>query len=524
MSTRGFTTNWIENAGKVSPRVSIPVGIGLLLAVCGVDWLTGAQIALSLLYVLPITWMTWQVGRRWGLGMAAASGAGWLGAELLARATYSNPLIPYWNALVRTLLFLLISALESEVIERKRVERGLREAKEELEARVQQRTAQLRALNASLEEQVAERSAAAEERAGKLATSEANLQKQTDILQSILDSMGDGVVVADAQGCLLHINPAAKRMLRYPATGTDVVRWLEAQENYLPNSPTEPADGENPLLRALRGEAVDGAEMFLRRAELPAGIWLSVNGRPLVDHTGKTAGGVIVFSDVSARKNLERQMAEISDREQRRLGEDLHDGLCQHLVSVAFAARKLASGLAAQSGPAAEEALQIAELLGESIAKARAVARGLYLVPAEAGGLRSALEEFAMQVQSRHRVPCRFVERVTAPIAGETLVTSLFRIAQGAVNNALKHAAATQITVTLVADAEQILLSIEDDGTGFQPASEQKRGLGLHLMNYRTRMLGAALHIGPRPDGGTVVSCTVRRESLPKELSHVEAG
>ena len=299
--------------------------------------------------------------------------------------------------------------------------------------------------------------------------------------------------------------------------------WLESQENYLPDSPAGPASRENPLLRAVRGEAVDGAEMFLRHASLPAGIWLSINSRPLVNQAGKTAGGVIVFSDISTRKSLERQIAEVSDREQRRLGEDLHDGLCQHLVSVAFAARKLAAKLAEQSKLEAEEATQIAELLGESIAQARAVARGLYLVPLEAGGLRSALEEFVMQVQSRHRLSCQFVERVSVPIVGEMVVTNLFRIAQEAVNNAIKHAQASQIAVTLSADREQIMLTIEDDGTGFQPGSEQSRGMGLHLMNYRARMLGAALHIEPRPGGGTVVSCSVRRESLAEQDTHVTA-
>ncbi len=460
---------------------SVPIGLGLLLAVGLLDWVTGTQIALSLLYVVPITWMTWQGGRWLGLGMALASGGCWLGAELMGHVGYSNPLVPYWNGLARTLLFGLISALESELIERKRVERGRQRAKEEL-------------------------------------------QKQTNILQSILNSMGDGVVVADARGRLLHINPAAKAMLRIPSTGTDVVAWLESQENFLPNSPTEPASNGNPLLCALRGQAVDGAEMFLHPANVSAGIWLSVNGRPLVDHTGNIAGGVIVFSDISARKDLERQVAAVSDREQRHLGEDLHDGLCQHLVSVAFAARNLAAKLEEHSRREAEEATQIAELLGESIAQARAVARGLYLVPAEAGGLRAALEEFVLQVQARHRVSCQFVEQVAIPIVGEMMVTNLFRIAQEAVNNAVKHARAAQITVTLSADQQQVLLRIEDDGAGFQPGAEPSRGMGLHLMNHRARILGAALHIGPRPGGGTVLSCLVRRESLTEQNAHVAAG
>jgi signal transduction histidine kinase len=300
------------------------------------------------------------------------------------------------------------------------------------------------------------------------------------------------------------------------------VAWLESQENYLPDAPAEPSSRENPLLRAVRGEAVDGAEVFLNHASRPAGIWLSVTGRPLVDPAGSITGGVIVFSDVSARKTLERQIAEVSDREQRRIGEDLHDGLCQHLVSVAFAARRLTAKLTEQSLLEAEEAAQIAELLGESIAQARAVARGLYLVPLEAGGLRSAIEEFVMQVRARHRVSCQFVELVSVPIAGEMIVTNLFRIAQEAVNNSLKHAQANRIVVTLSSDQEQIGLTVEDDGTGFRAESEASRGMGLHLMNYRARMMGAALHIAPRPAGGTKVSCCVRRENLPEQVTHVE--
>jgi signal transduction histidine kinase len=521
MSANGFLTTWLEHAGKTPFRTTLLIGACLLFTSGFLDWVTGPQIALSVLYVAPITWMTWQGGRWMGLGMALASGATWLWAELTAHASYANALVPYWNALVRTTLFVLISALELEVIERKRVERGLRQTQQELEERVRKRTAQLQALNASLEEQVAERSAAAEERAGRLAKSEANLQAQTDILQSILNSMADGVVVADAQGRLLHINPAARRMLRIPSAGADVLAWLVAQENYLPDSPAESVSRENPMARAVRGEAVDGAEMFLHHADPPAGLWLSVNSRPLVDQAGKVAGGVIVFSDISARKSLERQIAEISVREQRRIGEDLHDGLCQHLVSVAFAARKLAAKLTEQSLPERAEAVVIADLLSESIAQARAVARGLYLVSLEAGGLRSALEDFLMQVQARHQIQCQFVERVSAPIIEGAFVTNLFRIAQEAVNNAIKHAQASHIVVTLSADREQIGLAIEDDGTGIQPDSSVARGMGTHLMNYRARIMGAALRIEPRPAGGTLVSCLVHRENLTEQDSYM---
>ena len=193
------------------------------------------------------------------------------------------------------------------------------------------------------------------------------------------------------------------------------------------------------------------------------------------------AGGVIVFSDISARKKLERQIAEASDREQRRLGEDLHDGLCQHLVSTAFATRGLAAKLADRSLPEAEDAVEIAELLGASIAQARDVARGLCLVPLEAGGLASALEELATQTRSHHRIACQFVEKnASIPALEETVGANLFRIAQEAVNNAIKHGQASQITVTLSADPQQIRLDVEDDGVGFRPQPEPGRSGAAH--------------------------------------------
>jgi len=451
----------------------------LLLAAGLLDWVTGPYVASSVFYLPAIIWMAWKGGRWLGLGTALASGVTWLALVLISHKPYPNHWIPFWNGFVRTLSFSVVSGLLSEVMERKRLEGNVRQAREDL-------------------------------------------AQQAGILESILNSMEDGVVVADSQGRLMHINPAARRMLRIPSAGTNIMGWLASQENFLPDSPTEVPSDENPLLRAVRGGAVSGAEMFLRHAAPAAGIWLSVSSRPLVDQGGGITGGVIVFSDISARKSLERQIAEVSDREQRRIGEDLHDGLCQHLVSVAFAARRLAGKLAEQSLREAEDAAQIAELVGESIAQARVVARGLYVVPREAGGLRSALEEFVMQVRSRHRIACQFVERVSVPIVGEVIVTNLFRIAQEAVNNAIKHAQAGHISVTLAADEEQIRLTIEDDGAGFRPDARKTRGMGLHLMAYRARVVGAALRIEPGSAGGTMVSCLVRRENLMEQGSDVE--
>ena len=219
-------------------------------------------------------------------------------------------------------------------------------------------------------------------------------------------------------------------------------------------------------------------------------------------------------------ESVQRQIAEASDREQRRLGEDLHDGMCQHLVSTAFAARGLAAKLTEQGLPEAEDATAIADLLSASISQAREVARGLCLVPLEAGGLASALEELASDVRSRHHVACRFVEKAPVPALEETVGANLFRIAREAVTNALKHAQASSITMTLSTDLDQLALEVEDNGTGFQAGRESARGMGLNIMNYRARTVGATLIIGPRPGGGTTVSCLLRRSNLKEPCAN----
>jgi signal transduction histidine kinase len=275
-------------------------------------------------------------------------------------------------------------------------------------------------------------------------------------------------------------------------------------------------DKQSALGRAMRGEVLNGVEMLLRGQDGSKACWISVTSRPMLDATGGCMGGVVVFSDVSARHELERQLVAAADSERRRIGEDLHDGLCQHLLSTALATQTLAAKLSARSLAEAEDASGIAELLGEAIAQARDTARGLYLVEAEAGGLRAALEAFAMDVRSRLRVACEFTENLSTPITDASMSVHLFRIAREAVNNAIRHAHASHITILLSTDEQRIVLTVEDDGEGFDKPNRND-GMGMHIMRYRARMLGATLEIGPRPAGGTSVICSVTRsDSTPK--------
>lgn len=442
--------------------------LGIILCAIA-DWETGPEIAFSILYLIPVSIVTWRSGRAWGLGTAVASGATWLFVELMTNAAYSNPLIPYWNGFVRLTIFCLVSFLISEI--------------------------------------------------GKRKLAEAALDLQRRNLQSILDSMGEGIIVADTAGKLLLINPAAEAMLglRRPQAGS----WQELFERELQSRLTVPAPGEDPLSRALKGEAVAEGELQLRQPDSEETRCLQISGRPWLAAAGKNIGHMAVLTDITARRQLERQIGEVSDREQRRLGQDLHDGLCQHLVSLSFVARMLADKLAQRYLPEAEDATRVSEMLSDAISQAKDIARGLYHVQLEVGGLAVALEDLASQTRARQRIECEFRDRTSVPITETLAMNDLFRIAQEAVNNAVKHAQATRVSIMLESNEEEIILKVEDNGRGTPPEPGRERGLGLHIMEYRARMIGGEFRIQFQPGQGTVATCTLAR--TPREFSHAQS-
>jgi PAS domain S-box-containing protein len=438
------------------------VAIALLLTVGAVaaDWFTGPEVAFSIVYLLPVGFVTWMEGRWPGLFMAGCCGGLWLAVDLLTNESYSEPWIPYWNGLVRATLFSIVSLLAAEVMDRKRAE--------------------------------------------------AALKHQRQILQSILDSMREGVIVANHDGELLVSNPAADSLL-------DIEQAEPRPRNTAALLRASRLGGDSAaiLTRALAGELVPEAEV---RVAAPSGRehWLRVHGRPWLDPDGRNHGSMVVLSDITARRMLERQIAEVSDREQRRLGEDLHDGLCQQLVSLTFAARMLADALQARDLPSARDAVRIAELLEDALAQAKDVARGLHLVPLESGGLAAALEELAARVRTQARIECTFTDRTHTPLTALTAMNDLFRIAQEAVTNAVKHAAARHIHLTLETTATSLILTIADDGCGLPLGSGQDRGLGLSMMRYRARMIGGDLKITSAAGQGTRITCEMPHGITPQ--------
>jgi signal transduction histidine kinase len=211
---------------------------------------------------------------------------------------------------------------------------------------------------------------------------------------------------------------------------------------------------------------------------------------------------------------LEEEIIGISEREQQRLGRDLHDGLCQFLASIGFAAGSLASRLAHEAPRCAEPARQLAGLLEEAIIRTRGLARGLSPVDHDEGGLESALEELAESTSRLVGISCVVIAEGaedSGVILENQRAVDVFRIAQEAVGNALKHSHARHVVIALDATGETLALRVSDDGIGFDENTTDRKGMGLNIMRYRARRAGGTLEISRNAPEGTVVSCTIQR-------------
>ena len=208
---------------------------------------------------------------------------------------------------------------------------------------------------------------------------------------------------------------------------------------------------------------------------------------------------------ISNRERLERSLLEISEREQRRIGQDLHDGLCQQLTGISL----MISSFQRNLSPDAEaEQRQIVRLINGCIEEARLVTRGLHPVPNEPAGLVVGLRELVDKVHSETAISCELLITGEVYIVDVAISSNLYRIAQEAVRNAIKHSGAKTIRVHLLMSVGNINLTIEDDGSGFLLDSS-RRGLGLEIMRYRATSIGGGLSVKCNQPTGTLVDIRV---------------
>jgi len=214
---------------------------------------------------------------------------------------------------------------------------------------------------------------------------------------------------------------------------------------------------------------------------------------------------------IRERQQLEALVLNISEREQQRIGQDLHDGLCQQLTGIKFKNHLLEQKLADGGFPQVRDTQEIEKLLSEAIDQARSQALGLNPVRLEAEGLITALSELAANIAGVFGIECvcSFPETMTVP--DHAVAIHFYRIAQEAITNAIKHGKANKIHLRLAERDDQFQLTIQDNGIGLPTPLREPNGMGMHIMNYRARTLGAVLKVQAGEGGGTVVTCTLPR-------------
>jgi signal transduction histidine kinase len=211
--------------------------------------------------------------------------------------------------------------------------------------------------------------------------------------------------------------------------------------------------------------------------------------------------------EIAERVRLERVVLEISERERRSIGHDLHDGLSQHLTGTALVAQALQSRLAPRAPADAADAAQVVALVEAGIEQTRTLARGLLLAEIERDGLVPALRGLAATSSAQFRVACQYAGEAEMVLNEGGTATHLYRIAEEATRNAARHGRPAEVRLTLTRHPGHLELAVRDNGAGLPPSGARGQGLGLRIMAHRASIIGGTLAIEPAPGGGTVVLC-----------------
>jgi len=325
----------------------------------------------------------------------------------------------------------------------------------------------------------------------------------SQLLAAVLETAADAIVMIDERGVIQTFNRAAEHMFGY-RRGEVVGHNISA---LMPSPYREQHDAHlATYLQTKQAKIIGvGREAVGRRKDgttFPVELAVS----EVADGNRRTFTGVV--RDISERRQLECEILEVSEREQQRIGNDLHDGLCQELAGIAFAVRSMEQKLNSGGSVGASELEDVTELLQETIRHARGLSRGLYPVGPQANALSVALEQLAADTTDVCMARCQFKCGRPVELQSPGVTTHLYRIAQEAVREAIRQGNASNITITLSRRDKAVTLSVYDNGRSYTSGDRYKDNMALRMMQHRARVIGATLQLQPGPDGeGTLLGC-----------------
>lgn len=270
------------------------------------------------------------------------------------------------------------------------------------------------------------------------------------------------------------------------------------------------------LLQTL--DAISGQlAQFLERKETEERLKLAYEEmeRRVEERTGELVkSNRDLQAEIVERKKIEREILEITQKEQRRFGSQLHDGLCQELAGILMFAKSLTQKMERENRLDIAELKKISDLLNDAVTQARNTARGLYPGELEGASLMHTLEELTLATQNLSGVSCHFHCPEPILINENDVATHLYKIAQEGISNAIQHGKAKSVEVSFIQNDNGIILIIADDGVGFTESLQNSQGIGLKIMKYRAHMMGATFQAKPNLPHGVILKCTLQKGIL----------
>ncbi|MFH0781895.1 MAG: cache domain-containing protein [Pseudomonadota bacterium] len=342
---------------------------------------------------------------------------------------------------------------------------------------------------------------------------ENSLRQSEQRYRSVMASAADPIITYDMEGRVTYFNPAFQQVFGWSleeCLGHKMDHFVP-QENWPETLVMIHAINEGRILQATETKRLSKSGEIRH---------VSISGAVLKDHNQQLAGSVVILRDISETKRLTKQLMDIGDNVRQTIGQDLHDDLCPHLIGIGGLATALHATLKENGSAGVALAERIVGLIDDAATKARGLSRGLCPVHLVAYGLHSAMAQMAENIEMTAGIHCTFTGDDSLKITDNTLATHLYYIVQEAVNNAVKHAGASSIEITLGEQDDYLHLLISDDGHGIDEEQSGK-GMGMQIMKYRVQVIGAFLDITSSREEGTTLHIFMKKS---EKIDHQQFG